>query len=101
MKAISLRRTKDEPKTIKTFYVKLSEEEKEAYSKMEVVQTAGQGYRAADSPMRDYTTLLTAIIQLRQVCTDLALCPSNINSLFPSITIKVVKFYNSALHTIL
>ncbi|KAK9929275.1 hypothetical protein M0R45_026379 [Rubus argutus] len=91
MATISLRRTKDKgliglpPKTIKTCYVELSGEERELYDKMEgEAKNVLRKYIDAGSLMRNYSTVLSIILRLRQICTDLALCPSDLKSLLPS-----------------
>lgn len=91
MATISLRRTKDKaliglpPKTIETCYLGLSKEEREVYDQMErVAKNVLQGYIDAGGPTCNYTTVLSTILRLRQICIDLALCPSDIKSLLPS-----------------
>lgn len=91
MATISLRRTKDKgliglpPKTIETYYVELSGEERELYDKMEgEAKNVLRNYIDAGSVMRNYSTVLSIILRLRQICTDLALCPSDLKSLLPS-----------------
>ncbi|KAL5546718.1 hypothetical protein UlMin_006405 [Ulmus minor] len=97
MATISLRRTKDKAliglpeKTIETCYLELSQEEREVYERIErVTRTALLGFIDAGSPMSNYTTILSAILRLRQICTDLALCPSDIQSLLPTNNIEDV-----------
>lgn len=91
MATISLRRTKDKgliglpPKTIETCYVELSAEERELYDGMEgEAKSVLRNYIAAGSMMRNYSTVLSIILRLRQICTDSALCPSDLKSLLPS-----------------
>ncbi|XP_030484078.2 putative SWI/SNF-related matrix-associated actin-dependent regulator of chromatin subfamily A member 3-like 1 isoform X1 [Cannabis sativa] len=95
MATISLRRTKDNgliglpTKTVEICYLELSTEEREVYDQMEkVAKNVLQGYIDAGGPMCNYTTVLSNILRLRQICTDLALCPSNIKSLTPSNNIE-------------
>lgn len=95
MATISLRRTKDKgiiglpQKTIETFCVDLSKEERELYDQMErAAKNVVQGYINAGGPTCNYTTVLSIILRLRQICTDLALCPSDIKSLLPSNNIE-------------
>ncbi|XP_024171059.1 LOW QUALITY PROTEIN: putative SWI/SNF-related matrix-associated actin-dependent regulator of chromatin subfamily A member 3-like 1 [Rosa chinensis] len=97
MATISLRRTKDKgliglpPKTIETCYVELSAEERELYDGMEgEAKSVLRNYIAAGSMMRNYSTVLSIILRLRQICTDSALCPSDLKSLLPSNDIEDV-----------
>ncbi|CAL8168546.1 unnamed protein product [Prunus armeniaca] len=97
MATISLRRTKDKgliglpPKTIETCYVELSGEERKLYDQMEgEAKSVVRNYFDAGSMMRNYSTVLSIILRLRQICTDLALCPSDLKSLLPSNTIEDV-----------
>ncbi|XP_062111918.1 putative SWI/SNF-related matrix-associated actin-dependent regulator of chromatin subfamily A member 3-like 1 [Humulus lupulus] len=97
MATISLRRTKHNgliglpTKTVEICYLELSTEEREVYDQMEkVAKNVLQGYIDAGGPMCNYTTVLSTILRLRQICTDLALCPSNIKSLTPSNNIEDV-----------
>ncbi|XP_073140653.1 putative SWI/SNF-related matrix-associated actin-dependent regulator of chromatin subfamily A member 3-like 1 isoform X2 [Henckelia pumila] len=98
MAAISLRRTKEKglvdlpSKSIETFFVNLREEEREVYDQME--GEAGkivQGYISDESLMVNYSTILGILIRLRQICTDLALCPSDLRALIPPGKIEDVK----------
>lgn len=95
MATISLRRTKDKEliglpsKTIETCYIELSREEREVYDQMErVAKNVLQGYIDAGSPTSNYTTVLSTILRLRQICIDLALCPLDIKSLLPTNNIE-------------
>lgn len=97
MATISLRRTKDKglvglpPKTIETCYVDLSAEERELYDQMEgEAKTVVRNYISADSVMNNYSTVLSIILRLRQICTDLALCPSDLLASLPTSTIEDV-----------
>ncbi|KAA8517345.1 hypothetical protein F0562_017649 [Nyssa sinensis] len=97
MATISLRRTKDKgviglpPKTIETCFVELSVEERELYDQMEVeAKNFVRGYISSDSVTSNYSTVLSIILRLRQICTDLALCPSDLRSLLPSNNIEDV-----------
>ncbi|GFY84682.1 DNA/RNA helicase protein [Actinidia rufa] len=96
MATISLRRTKDKgliglpPKTIETCFVELSAEERELYDQMEnEAKSVVRNYIHADSVARNYSAVLTILLRLRQICTDLALCPSDLKSIFPSTNIEV------------
>lgn len=95
MATISLRRTKEKgliglpPKTIETCYVELSREERELYDKMEgEAQSVFRDYVDAGSLMRNYSAVLSILLRLRQICIDLALCPSDLKSLLPSHNIE-------------
>lgn len=87
MATISLRRTKDKAliglphKTVETCYVELSEEERDLYDHMEreakgLVQSLISGGRL----MHNYSAVLTILLRLRQICTDMALCPPDLKS---------------------
>ncbi|XP_041027658.1 putative SWI/SNF-related matrix-associated actin-dependent regulator of chromatin subfamily A member 3-like 1 [Juglans microcarpa x Juglans regia] len=97
MATISLRRTKEKgliglpPKTIETCYVELSREERELYDKMEgEAQSVFRDYVDAGSLMRNYSAVLSILLRLRQICIDLALCPSDLKTLLPSHSIEDV-----------
>ncbi|XP_072975631.1 putative SWI/SNF-related matrix-associated actin-dependent regulator of chromatin subfamily A member 3-like 1 [Typha angustifolia] len=94
--AISLRRTKTAqngkgnlvalpPKIVETYFVDLSAEERERYDVMESeAQNTVREYMNADTVLHNYSTVLHIILRLRQICNDVALCPSDITSLLPS-----------------
>ncbi|KAA8517920.1 hypothetical protein F0562_015392 [Nyssa sinensis] len=95
MATISLRRTKEKgviglpPKTIETCFVDLSVEERELYDQMEgEAKSVVWDYISADSLTSKYSTVLGIILRLRQICTDLALCPSDLRSLLPCSNIE-------------
>ncbi|KAE8125147.1 hypothetical protein FH972_019981 [Carpinus fangiana] len=95
MATISLRRTKEKgliglpPKIIETCYVELSREERELYDKMEgEAKSAFRYYINAGNMMRNYSAVLSILLRLRQICIDLALCPSDLKSLLPSQNIE-------------
>ncbi|KAJ7976573.1 DNA/RNA helicase protein [Quillaja saponaria] len=97
MATISLRRTKDKgliglpSKTIETCYVELSREERELYDQMEgEAKSIVRSYIDNGSLTRNYSTVLSIILRLRQICTDLTLCPSDLKSLLPSNSIEDV-----------
>ncbi|XP_059668298.1 putative SWI/SNF-related matrix-associated actin-dependent regulator of chromatin subfamily A member 3-like 1 [Cornus florida] len=97
MATISLRRTKDKAviglpnKSIETCFVELSVEERELYDQMEgEARSVVRDYIYADRVMSNYSTVLSIILRLRQICTDLALCPSDIRSLLPPNNIEDV-----------
>ncbi|KAL2501955.1 DNA/RNA helicase protein [Forsythia ovata] len=98
MGTVSLRRTKEKglvclpSKSIETFFVNLSEEEREVYDQMEgEAKNIVEGYILDDSVMRNYSTVLSILLRLRQICTDMALCPSDLKALLPSSKIEDVK----------
>ncbi|OWM78891.1 hypothetical protein CDL15_Pgr003062 [Punica granatum] len=97
MATISLRRTKDKAlaglpkKTIETCLVDLSLEERRLYDQMEteaknIVRNCIQG----GTLMQNYTTILSIILRLRQICISLALCPPDLKSILPAETIEDV-----------
>lgn len=95
MATISLRRTKESgliglpSKTIETCYLELSGEERKLYDQMEEEgKNIVRGYIGSGSLMHNYSTVLSIILRLRQICTDLALCPSDMKSLLPSHNIE-------------
>lgn len=100
MATISLRRTKDKgliglpPKTIETCFVDLSAEERELYDQMEGdAKSVVQNYISADSVMRNYSTVLSIILRLRQICTDIALCPPDLRASLASNRIEGIPSY--------
>ncbi|KAF3639569.1 hypothetical protein FXO38_22583 [Capsicum annuum] len=91
MSTMSLRRTKEKAltglpsKSIETFFVELSGEEREIYDQMESeAKKIVKQYISSDNSMKNYWTVLSVIVRLRQICVDLALCPSDLRSLLPS-----------------
>lgn len=95
MATLSLRRLKENcliglpSKTIETCYVNLSEEEREVYDKMEgEAQGIVKGYISDENMAMNYTTILSILVRLRQICTHLSLCPSDIKSLLPTSKIE-------------
>lgn len=91
MATISLRRTKDKaliglpPKTVETCVVELSCEERELYDRLESqAKSVVRNYIQAGSLTNNYSTVLSIILRLRQICTDVALCPSDLQALFAS-----------------
>lgn len=90
MSAISLRRTKEKglvglpSKSIETFYVNLHEEERRVYDQMEeAAMNFVKVYISDESMVRNYSTVLSILVRLRQICTDLALCPVDLRALLP------------------
>lgn len=95
MSTISLRRTKDKSliglpsKTVVRCYIELSGEERELYDELEVkAKGVVQEYINSDSLMHNYSTVLSILLRLRQICTSLALCPSDLRSILPSNNIE-------------
>ncbi|XP_042457247.1 putative SWI/SNF-related matrix-associated actin-dependent regulator of chromatin subfamily A member 3-like 1 [Zingiber officinale] len=92
---ISLRRTKYAEdgsggvvglprKTIVTCYVNLSAEELEFYDHIESeAQNTLREYLDTDTLLRNYSTVLHILLRLRQICNDMELCPSDIQSFLP------------------
>ena len=98
MSTISLRRTKDDglielpPKTVETCYVELSVEERNLYDELEgEAKGVVQDYITNGSVLRNYATVLSIILRLRQICTNLALCPSDVRSILPSYNIEGIR----------
>lgn len=95
MATISLRRTKDKgliglpPKIIETYFVDLSAEERELYDRMEgEARSVVRDYISANSVTSNYTTVLSIILRLRQICTNIALCPSDLIASLPTNNIE-------------
>ncbi|URE38178.1 hypothetical protein MUK42_06738 [Musa troglodytarum] len=103
---ISLRRTKAAEngstglvglpsKTIETCFVELSAEEREQYDRLESeAQNTIREYIDADTILHNYSTVLHIILRLRQICNDVALCPSDIKSFLPSNALEASKEQN-------
>ncbi|KAL6539756.1 hypothetical protein OROHE_011527 [Orobanche hederae] len=98
MSAISLRRTKEKglvglpSKSIQTFYVDLHDEERRVYDQMEEeARNIVKVYITDESMVRNYSTVLSILVRLRQICTDLALCPVDLRALLPPSQIEDVK----------
>ncbi|EYU20813.1 hypothetical protein ABFS82_11G014800 [Erythranthe guttata] len=97
MATISLRRTKDKAmvglptKIIETFLVNLHEEERKVYDQME--DEAGKivkNYISDESVVKNYSNVLSILLRLRQICSDLSLCPADLRALLPSSQIEDV-----------
>lgn len=105
MGTISLRRTKDSKnlvglpdKILQTCYVELSPEEREQYDRMETeAQSAVREYIDNGTVMRNYSCILQIILRLRQICDDMALCPSDLKSLISSNTLEGIIFFSCIL----
>ncbi|KAH6772211.1 DNA/RNA helicase protein [Perilla frutescens var. hirtella] len=98
MATISLRRTKEKglvglpSKSIETFFVDLREEERRVYDQMEEeAKKIVKDYISNESVVRNYSTVLSILVRLRQICTDLALCPADLRALLPQSQIEDVK----------
>lgn len=100
METISLRRTKDSKnlvglpdKIMQTCYVELSPQEREQYDRMETeAKSALRDYLDNDTVMQNYSCILQIILRLRQICDDVALCPSDLKSLISSHTLEGIIF---------
>lgn len=97
MATISLRRTKDKvlidlpPKVIETCFLELSPEERQLYEQVEEeAKNLVKSYINSGNVMRNYSTVLSLILRLRQICTDMALCPDDFRSLLLSTNIEDV-----------
>lgn len=95
MATISLRRTKEKglvglpSKSIEICFVDLREEERRVYDQMEEeAKKIVKGYLSNESVMRNYSTVLSILVRLRQICTDLALCPADLRALLPQSQIE-------------
>lgn len=95
MASISLRRTKEKglvglpSKTIETFFVDLRDEERRVYDQMEEeARKIVKDYMSNESVVRNYSTVLSILVRLRQICTDLALCPADLRALLPQSRIE-------------
>ncbi|XP_057736990.1 putative SWI/SNF-related matrix-associated actin-dependent regulator of chromatin subfamily A member 3-like 1 [Arachis stenosperma] len=94
MAAISLRRTKDNgllgvpPKTIETQYVELNSEERELYDRMK--EEAMLLMRSFTNGTNNFPVVLSMLLRLRQICTDSALCPSDLATTFRSTNLEDV-----------
>lgn len=95
MATISLRRTKEKAlaglpkKMVETCWIDLYPEERRLYDQMEteaknIVRNCIQGGTFS----RNYTTILSVILRLRQICISLALCPPDLKSILPAETIE-------------
>ncbi|KAI7734849.1 hypothetical protein M8C21_025477, partial [Ambrosia artemisiifolia] len=87
MATLSLRRTKENaviglpPKTIHTCHVELSIDERKLYDEMEAeAKNFVANYIAKGSVTSNYSTVLSIILRLRQICTHTELVPSDVIS---------------------
>ncbi|XP_074276766.1 putative SWI/SNF-related matrix-associated actin-dependent regulator of chromatin subfamily A member 3-like 1 [Silene latifolia] len=97
MATVTLRRTKEQSliglpsKSIQTCYVELMQEERELYDRMEEeAKQVVKNYINIGNVTRNYTTVLSIILRLRQISTDVALCPHDIKSLLPADNVQDV-----------
>nr|XP_043610640.1 putative SWI/SNF-related matrix-associated actin-dependent regulator of chromatin subfamily A member 3-like 1 [Erigeron canadensis] len=91
MATISLRRTKEKSliglptKIIQTCNVELSAEERTLYEEMESeAKKFVMSYIEKGSVTRNYSTVLSIILRLRQICTHTQLAPSDVRALLSS-----------------
>ncbi|KAF5750304.1 DNA/RNA helicase protein [Tripterygium wilfordii] len=97
MATISLRRTKDKAlvglpcKTIESHYIELSVEERNLYNQIEgQVRSLVRDCLDSGGLLRNYSTILSILLRLRQICVDRALCPPDLISLIPSCNMEDV-----------
>lgn len=95
MATISLRRTKEKDlvglpsKSIETFFVDLREEERRVYDQMEEeAKKIVKDYISDETVRKNYVSVLSILVRLRQICTDLALCPADLRALLPQSQIE-------------
>ncbi|PIN25016.1 DNA helicase [Handroanthus impetiginosus] len=99
MASISLSRTKEKclvslpSKNIEIYRVILSKEEREEYDRMELdAKKLVEWYISDDSRMAiNYSSILSILMRLRQMCTDLALCPADLRAVPPPCKIEDAK----------
>jgi SWI/SNF-related matrix-associated actin-dependent regulator of chromatin subfamily A3 len=73
------------PKTVVACYIELSTEEREYYDQMEMEgRNKMLEFGDRESILRNYSTVLFFILRLRQLCNDVALCPIDMKSWFPT-----------------
>lgn len=84
MGAISLRRMKDRglvglpSKTIEIRWIELSAKEREIYDHMvRKAKNVIRQYISLGTVMQNYSAVLSIILRLRQICANIALCPSD------------------------
>ncbi|VFQ85734.1 unnamed protein product [Cuscuta campestris] len=88
MSTVTLRRMKDQnliglpSKSVQTCYVELMQEERDLYERMEEeAKQVVKNYINRGNITHNYSTILSIILRLRQISTDVALCPHDIKSL--------------------
>lgn len=88
MAIISLRRTKEKTlmglpaKSVETCFVELSAEERELYDHMEgEAKNFFKAYISNGNVVGQYTTVLSIILRLRQICVSVELCPPELRSI--------------------
>ncbi|CAI9099538.1 OLC1v1036379C1 [Oldenlandia corymbosa var. corymbosa] len=89
---IALRRTKDKTliglpsKSVETLLIDLSREERDVYDKMESeARNIIKEYVSGLNLDTNYSTVMSIIVRLRQLCDSLALCPPDFRELLPSL----------------
>ncbi|KAK1393591.1 putative SWI/SNF-related matrix-associated actin-dependent regulator of chromatin subfamily A member 3-like 1 [Heracleum sosnowskyi] len=97
MATICLRRTKDKgllglpQKMMEICYIDLSAEERELYDRIEgEAKTVVRDYISSNRVANNYTTVLSIILRLRQICTDVDLCPKDLIASLPPSNIEDV-----------
>ncbi|KAK4757358.1 hypothetical protein SAY87_018659 [Trapa incisa] len=97
MATISLRRTKDRAlaglpkKTVETCLIDLGREERCLYNQMEAdAQNFVRRCIQAGTLTQSYTTVLSILLRLRQICISVALCPPDLQSILPVETMEDV-----------
>ncbi|KAK4778068.1 hypothetical protein SAY87_018255 [Trapa incisa] len=95
MATISLRRTKDKAlaglpkKTVETCLIDLYPEERRLYNRMETeARNIVRNCIREGTLTRNYTTILSVLLRLRQICICLALCPPDLKSILPAETME-------------
>lgn len=100
MASISLRRTKEKAlvglpsKKVETYFVDLSGEERDVYDKMEAeAKKVIRQYISSGDVIKNYSSVLSVLLRIRQVCNDLSLCPLEIKELLPTLEGNCLHFY--------
>lgn len=109
MSAISLRRTKDTalvglpPKIVETCHVELSFEERKLYDEVkEEIKSLMMHHNSNDRLVSSYSTILSMILRLRQICADFSMVPLDFKScLFSSTDIEDVSKNPELLQTLI
>ncbi|PIN25011.1 Helicase-like transcription factor HLTF/DNA helicase RAD5, DEAD-box superfamily [Handroanthus impetiginosus] len=98
MESIFLRRTKAKclvlpSNSVEIHHVILSKEEREEYDRMEVKAKKLVEWCISDDSRKriNYPTILSILMRLRQICTDLALCPADLSIVPPQCEIEDAK----------
>lgn len=97
MATMSLRRTKDKgiiglpAKIIEICRVELSVDESKLYDQFEgQAKNVIQNFMDEGSLERNYSTVLSILLRLRQICASMALLPPDLRSFLPSSNIEGV-----------